>query len=97
MDDDGQLIELIVERFGDRLDSYIAEFTDLSRSRAEQLIGAGRVTVNGSIPRKRDRPQVGDRISIRVPPPDVARMAPEAIHIDIVYQDDDIAIIDKPA
>jgi 23S rRNA pseudouridine1911/1915/1917 synthase len=97
MSGDGELIELAVDRSGVRLDSYIAERTQLSRSRVEQLIDAGLVTLNGAIPKKRVKPRSGDLISIRIPPPEATGISPEAIPIDIVYQDADIAVLNKPA
>ena len=97
MERDGEVIELVVEEAGERLDSYLAARLDLSRSRLEQLIGAGDVTIDGVVPKKRYRPQVGDRIRVRVPPPEPAAATAEEIPLDIVYEDADLLVIDKPA
>lgn len=90
-------IEIVVVEEAPRLDTYLAERLDLSRTRIEQLIAQGRVTVNGSVPRKRDRPAPGDRIEVRVPPPIPLSVAPEPIPLPIVHEDADIVVVDKPA
>jgi 23S rRNA pseudouridine1911/1915/1917 synthase len=95
---EGERIEILVEEDpGQRLDSYLAERLDLSRSRVEQLIVAGLVQVNGAVPRKRDQPRGGDRIRVELPPPEPSHVAAEAIPIEIVYEDDDLAVVEKPA
>src|SRR5690349_9717875 len=91
-------IELVAgDEGGERLDSWLAARLDLSRSRAAQLIEQGRVTLNGAAPKKRDRPAPGDRVSVVIPPPEPSHIAPEAIPLTIVHQDDDLLVIDKPA
>ncbi|HEY0016237.1 MAG TPA: RluA family pseudouridine synthase [Longimicrobium sp.] len=91
-------IELLAgDDAGERLDTWLAAKLDVSRSRATQLIEEGRVTLNGAAPKKRDRPAPGDRIEVRIPPPAPSHLAPEAIPLAIVHQDDDLLVIDKPA
>jgi 23S rRNA pseudouridine1911/1915/1917 synthase len=91
-------VELVVgDDAGERLDSYLAARLDLSRSRAVQLIEQGRVTLNGVVPKKRDRPAPGDRVEVRIPPPEPSAITPEDIPLDVVYQDDDLLVLDKPA
>jgi 23S rRNA pseudouridine1911/1915/1917 synthase len=90
-------LEIVVEGEVSRLDSYLAERLELSRSRIEQLIAEGKVELNGKQPRKRDRPRPGDRIVVEVPPPEAATARPEDIPLDIVYQDPHLLVIDKPA
>ena len=82
---------------GSRLDAYLAARLPLSRSRIVQLIDAGMVLLNGEPPRKRVVPAAGDRIRIRIPPPEPSALTPERIPIDILYQDSDLLVIDKPA
>jgi 23S rRNA pseudouridine1911/1915/1917 synthase len=92
-----QPIELLAgDGEGERLDSWLAARLDISRSRAAQLIEEGRVTLNGAVPKKRDRPAPGDRVQVVIPPPEPSHLAPEAIPLTIVYQDDDLLVIDKP-
>jgi 23S rRNA pseudouridine1911/1915/1917 synthase len=91
-------IELVAgDEAGERLDSWLAARLDVSRSRATQLIEQGRVTLNGAVPKKRDRPVPGDRVTVVIPPPQPSHIAPENIPLTIVYQDDDLLVIDKPA
>ncbi len=94
---DGELIEIVVDRPVARVDRYLAERTELSRSRIEQLIEAGEVTLNGVVPKKRDPARPGDVIAVRVPPAEPAAVQPEPIPIEIVYQDADLAVLNKPA
>ena len=85
------------ETDGARLDAWLAARLPLSRSRIVKLIDAGMVRLNGEVPRKRAVPIAGDRIEIRVPPPEPSPLTPEAIPLDILYQDSDLLVIDKPA
>ena len=90
--------ELVVEEpEPGRLDSYLARRLDLSRSRAAQLIDSGDVLLNGAPPRKSEALASGDRLSVRTPPPVPSHIAPEAIPLQIVFQDEDLLVIDKPA
>lgn len=82
---------------GGRLDAWLAARLGVSRSRAAQWIEAGRVTLNGAPVRKKDPVHPGDRVAVAVPPPEPYDVAAEAIPLTIVYQDADLAVIDKPA
>src|ERR1051325_9503852 len=80
-----------------RLDAWLAARLDVSRSRAVQWIDDGRVTLNGAPVRKKDPVAPGDRLPVTVPAPEPSGVAAEAIPLHIVYQDADLAVIDKPA
>jgi 23S rRNA pseudouridine1911/1915/1917 synthase len=96
--DEGSRRELLVEETGgERLDSYLAARLSLSRSRIAQLIEAGQVRLNGAPPRKRDRPAPGDRIEVHIPPPDPSPLTPEDLPLDILYEDEDLLVLDKAA
>ncbi|HEX7090086.1 MAG TPA: RluA family pseudouridine synthase [Longimicrobiales bacterium] len=83
---------------GERLDRYLAHhLPTLSRSRIARLLETGRVRLNGRVPRKSERVVRGDVVEVDIPPPAPSELAPEAIPIDIIYQDSDLAVIDKPA
>lgn len=98
MGQDVERHELIVEQDdAARLDSYLAEQLDLSRSRVAQLIESGNVRVNGASPRKRDRPSRGDRIKVEIPPAARSALNPEAIPVDILFEDADLLVVNKPA
>jgi len=84
---------------GVRLDRVLAtHVAELSRSRLKALIEAGAVAVGGrTIRDPSHRVNSGDAIALDVPPPEPAKPAPEAIPLKVVYEDDDIIVIDKPA
>lgn len=90
--------ELRVEEEADvRLDVYLAQRLELSRSRVAALIEGGHVLRNGSAARKRDVPAPGDVLRVRVPPPEPTPVEPEAIPLRVVYEDSDLLVVDKPA
>ena len=80
----------------ERLDAYIAEQTELSRSTAARLIENGQITVNGSPVQKKYTPREGDIIDIILPEIKEAEATAENIPIDVVYEDDYIIVINKP-
>ncbi len=83
---------------GGRLDRVLAaHITELSRSRLKSLIEAGAVTVGGHTIRDPSRRvNSGTAIVVDVPPPEPAKPAAEPIPLNVVYEDDDIIVIDKP-
>lgn len=81
----------------DRLDAYLADRLRISRSRVAELIDRGLVTVDGSPARKSLRLRRGQVVEARIPPPPVISVEPEPIPIEIVYQDEHLAVVDKPA
>jgi 23S rRNA pseudouridine1911/1915/1917 synthase len=90
--------ELVAESGGERLDKYIAlKLPLLSRSYIQKLIDDGRVTVNKLTEKASFKLTAGDCISISVPSVDTTELKPEAIPLDILYEDDDLMVIDKPA
>src|SRR5690606_36853178 len=98
MDNEEGWTELTVDSSDEsRLDAYLAARLPLSRSRIVQLIEAGMVMLNGEVPQKRIVPTPGDRIRLRIPPPEPSPLTPEHIPFDILYQDADLLVIDKPA
>ena len=97
---DGGTFELrpVREDNGDRLDRFVADrLPDLSRSYVQQLIEAGRVRVDGFVRRPSFKMTVGELVSVDVPPPVNATPEPEPIPLNIVYEDDDVIVLDKPA
>jgi 23S rRNA pseudouridine1911/1915/1917 synthase len=83
----------------DRLDRCLAlALPDISRSRFQRLIADGHVSVEGqSVTEARHKIGVGDRIAIAIPEPEAASPQAEAIALDIVFEDKDLLVIDKPA
>src|SRR5665213_826163 len=94
-------IELIVpeEAAGTRLDGWLAgAVADLGRNHAKRLIVDGNVAVGGRTIVEPKRPvKPGEPVTVMLPPPTPAWPQPEAIALDIVYEYDDIIVIDKPA
>ncbi len=92
-------ISLQIEENGERLDRYLAEhLTDFSRSRIQQLITQGNVQVNGQIClTKKVTVQKGDRICLEIPDVQPLDLKAEAIPLDILYEDDCLLIVNKPA
>ena len=83
---------------GGRLDRFVAaRLADLSRTAVQRLIDDGFITRNGSICKASDRVGPGDVIVARIPPPAPTELVAEAIPLAIVYEDDDVVVIDKPA
>ena len=82
-----------------RLDKFlVARIPHLSRSRLQALIEAGNVTGQGEIPHKAGYALTqGARVDVVIPPPEPSGLVPEAIPLDIVFENDDVLVINKPA
>ena len=82
---------------GERLDAFLARSVpDLSRSAAQKLIVDGLVTRNGKPGKKNDKLNVGDAVSYEIPEPKAVDIAPKEMPLDIVYEDEDLLVINKP-
>ncbi len=79
-----------------RLDAYLADNTEISRSRLKKLCDDGFVFVDGKMCKGKKNVADGQIIEIDLPEPENLSVQPENIDIDIVYQDNDIAVINKP-
>jgi 23S rRNA pseudouridine1911/1915/1917 synthase len=87
-----------VEQSSIRLDKHISEIClDLSRTQAQHLIEDGQVTVNGNPEKASFILTVGDTVLVRIPPPTPSHLTPENIPVPILYEDDDVLVVDKPA
>jgi 23S rRNA pseudouridine1911/1915/1917 synthase len=83
---------------GLRLDRFLAsQLTQFSRARLQQLIRDGFVRRNGAPTRPRDLVRSGDEIELNEPPPEKIDNQPEAIPLDILFEDHDLIVINKPA
>jgi 23S rRNA pseudouridine1911/1915/1917 synthase len=81
---------------GERLDAALARMFGLSRSRAAELIGDGMVLVDGRTASKSDRVLAGDPLQVTLPPPRPAE-PPRAVEgLVVLYEDDDVVVVDKP-
>jgi 23S rRNA pseudouridine1911/1915/1917 synthase len=91
-------ISFVVERGGERLDRVIsAQVQDLSRATAQRLIKTGAVIVNGQPSKPSYCVQAGDEIVVHVPAEMPEQAIPEAIPLDVIYEDDALLVVNKPA
>jgi len=100
MSEESTTIELLVPKDATRLrlDQFLArELPRFSRSRLQQLIRKAFITLNGAAARPRDLVRTGDRIEVNEPPLEKIDNQPEAIPLDVLYEDEDLIIINKPA
>ncbi len=83
---------------GARLDKLIAEkCPGLSRTYAKKLIADGYITLNDHVTKASLKLSVGDVVNITIPPTTPISLSPEAIPLNVIYEDDDLLVIDKPA
>jgi 23S rRNA pseudouridine1911/1915/1917 synthase len=88
----------VVDTPGVRLDKFVGESCPgLSRTHARKLIDEGFITVDGKAVKASLKLETGNRVDIIVPPESPGPLAPEDIPLDIVYEDDDLLVVDKPA
>jgi 23S rRNA pseudouridine1911/1915/1917 synthase len=81
----------------DRLDRFVSDRLDLSRTRVQRLISEGRVTVDGQVAPKSVRLAAGSRVSVEIPPAVEVEIVPEDIPVTIVFEDEHLLVVDKPA
>jgi 23S rRNA pseudouridine1911/1915/1917 synthase len=82
---------------GGRVDKYVAqEVPSLSRSRIKQLIDDGFLRVNGSVVKPSYRLEDGDQVVLRIPPVEEVQLRPEPVPLTVVYEDENLVVVDKP-
>ena len=91
------LITVLPSDAGTRLDSFISQNSELSRSGAAKLIDDGMVTVNGKAEQKKYAVRAGDEIIVTLPELQPAKAKAEDIKLDIVYEDEHLLVINKPS
>lgn len=90
-------LDVPAEGAGQRLDRWVGAATDLSRSRVQKLIEQDRVRLNGTTCRqKKALLQTGDRVDIDIPAPAPVEMLPEAIPLEVLYEDEELLVVNKP-
>lgn len=89
-------MELIIKESGIRLDKALADLTELSRSQANEAIKNGNILVNGKAVKAKYSVKEGDLVTYDLPEPEVLEYEAEDIPLDIVYEDDDVAVVNKP-
>ena len=89
--------KIVVDLDGMRLDTYIAsKLNTLSRTMIQRLIENGEILVNGKIKKISYKVQLGDILEINIPKPRETDIKAENIPLDIVYEDNDIIVVNKP-
>ena len=89
-------MEVIIKEAGNRLDKALADLTELSRSQANEAIKAGTVLVNGQSAKAKCAVKEGDVITYELPEEEVLEYKAEDIPLDIIYEDADVAVVNKP-
>lgn len=79
-----------------RFDTFVSQVADISRSRATDILEQGCVSINGVTATKKSKLKRGDRVEINLPDPVVYEVLAENIPLDIVYEDDDLLVVNKP-
>lgn len=96
--DNPSIYEVISDEQGVRVDKYVSEHCpDLSRTRAQKLINDGYVRINGDIARAGYKLDTGDTITVEIPPAEPVLLQPEEIPLTIIYEDNELLVVDKPA
>lgn len=91
--------ELLVppEAKGERLDQFLhRHLPDVSRSRLQELIQAGSVRLNGAAAKPSSKLKGGETLAYELPPPRELAVTPEDIQLDVVYEDSDLLVVNKP-
>lgn len=98
IDREGTPIVLVVDsaNVGNRIDQFVAQATELTRSAVTRLIEDGSLTLNQEKTDKKYRLRAGDTVEIRIPEPEPCEALPQDIPLDIVFEDDDLIVINKP-
>jgi 23S rRNA pseudouridine1911/1915/1917 synthase len=93
-----RIIPLTADSCSARLDRFIVEaLPELTRGAVQRFIELGLVTVNGKPSKAAYKIRAGDAVVVRIPPPPPAEAQAQAIPLDIVYEDADLIVINKPA
>ena len=79
-----------------RLDALVAAETELSRTQAQRLIRLGAITLNGESVKPNAVTSAGDRVEIVYPEPEEIDVLPENIPLDVLYEDEDLLVVNKP-
>ena len=92
-----EIFNLTAAEGGIRIDSFLAaELQDISRSSAQKLIENGLVTLRGKTVKKNHKTSVGECFEVSLPEPEATDIIPQNIPLDIVYEDNDVIVINKP-
>jgi 23S rRNA pseudouridine1911/1915/1917 synthase len=98
LDETERVVYLQVDVVERRLDHYLVRaLPDLSRSQVQRLIRRGLVTLDGQAARARSSVKPGMRVTVRIPSAPSDDVLPQPMALDVVYEDDDLLVVNKPA
>ena len=90
-------VTLTVDQPGQRADQFLAAALDgLTRSAAQKLLEGGHVVCQGKALKKNDRLKEGDQLTVVIPDPSPVELLPQNIPLDVVYEDEDVIVVNKP-
>lgn len=88
---------ITAQESGERIDALLARcMEDLTRSGAARLLEAGLVTLDGRPVRKNHRTEAGQAFQVLLPEPECTELVPQDIPLDVVFEDDDVIVVNKP-
>lgn len=91
------ILSVPAESDGERLDKWLAvQKSDLTRTAVQNLIASGNVLVNQKQISKNYKIRSGDQIQLQIPEPELLQVMPQKIALDIVYEDQDLLVVNKP-
>lgn len=94
---DEEIILISIEESGERIDALLArKLPEISRSQLQHYFDDGLITIDGKKIKKNYRPNVGELVSVELPPLAEVELVAQNIPLDIVYEDDDIIVVNKP-
>ena len=85
------------EDIGKRADVFISKAADITRSASQTLMEKGAVKINGKTCTKSLKIKAGDTVEIELPEPEMCEAQPEDIPLDVIYEDDDVIVVNKPS
>ncbi len=89
-------MKILPESSGARIDVFVAEWQNITRSAAQRLIAGEFVSVNGKIPAKNYKLRPGDELECELPEPIPSDAQPQDIPLEILYEDSDLLVVNKP-
>jgi 23S rRNA pseudouridine1911/1915/1917 synthase len=92
-----RILTVEAEGSGSRLDLWLSERLELSRTRIVRLLEEGRILLNGEVPRKAEPLDPGDRVEVEIPLPEEPRARPEDLPLDVVHEDEHLLVVNKAA
>ena len=97
MAEEERILEVTPDFDGKRIDQCLAaSFSDCSRSFLQKLLKDGKVSINGKTQKASSKVAAGDAVLVLLPEPEELNVDPENIPLDILYEDDDLLVVNKP-